>query len=296
LYLRYPRSEPLYVYFLAKIHKRFPKLIILSEFPTYPYDQEYKRDLKLKDRLVFFLDKITRQYLKHFINRVVAINYDQHIFGIDTISIDNGINIADYKPKTNLPVAPEFINIIGVANVSPWHGYDRFIRGLGKYYRQSSDTHREIIFHIVGAQAPYLNELVMLASQEGIADYVIFHEPTQGKELDSLFIDCQLAIGVLGGHRKGLEIMSPLKNREYCARGIPFIFSHSDPDFPADFQYSLHVSSGERPIDVSQLIDFIEQLKHENDVVKNMRTYASKTLSWSIKLNPVKSYIDNFVY
>lgn len=296
LYLRYPRSEPLYVYFLAKIRSQFPKLIILSEFPTYPYDKEYEGKLKLKDRLVFFLDKVTRQYLKHFINRVVAINYDQHIFGIETISIDNGINISDYKHTKNSLASPDPINIIGVANVSPWHGYDRLIRGLGKYYRQSSDPHRKIIFHIVGAQAPYLNELVMLASQEESADYVIFHEPTQGKELDSLFIGCQLAIGVLGGHRKGLELMSPLKNREYCARGIPFIFSHSDPDFPAGFQYSLHVNSSDNPIDVSQLIDFIEKIKEENDVAKNMRNYASRTLSWATKLDPVKSYIDDFVY
>ena len=292
LYLRYPRSEPLYVYFLAKIRQQFPNLIILSEFPTYPYDKEYEGNLKLKDRLVFFLDKMTRQYLKNFIHRVIAINYNQHIFGINTISIDNGINISDYRPTNNLLASLDPIQIIGVANVSPWHGYDRLIRGLGKYYRQSSGPHRKIIFHIVGAQVPYLNELVMLVSQEEIADYVIFHKPTQGKALDSLFIDCHLAIGVLGGHRKGLNVMSPLKNREYCARGIPFIFSHADPDFSESFQYGLHVSNDESLIDIDKLIGFIRQLRNEVDVAAKMRNYAYQFLDWSVKLEPVHNYID----
>lgn len=294
IYLRYPRSEPLYLVFLARIRQKFPKLTILSEFPTFPYDQEYKESCSHKDQIVFLLDKITRHYLKYFVDRVVAINYAHPIFGIETISIDNGIDVQNYTSIDYFPGALDSINLIGVANVSPWHGYDRVIKGLGEYYRKSDNFLKvqKVIFHIIGAQGAYLNNLLTLVQKEEVTDAVIFHQPTQGKELDNLFTDCHLAIGVLGGHRKGLEVMSPLKNREYCARGIPFIFSHIDPDFSDRFEYCLQLRSNETPIDIRNLIEFISELKDKHNVVSSMRHYAQETLDWSIKLRPVKAYID----
>lgn len=292
LYLRYPRSEPLYIYFLAKIRRSFPRLIILSEFPTYPYDKEYVGSIRLKDRLVIFLDRLTRQYLKHFIDKIIAINYEYSIFEIDTISIDNGIKIEDYSPIASVTDSLNPINLIGVANVSPWHGYDRLIKGLGDYYRQYLVSDQRVTFHIVGAQSSCLDELVSLVSAEGITPYVLFHKPSQGKELDLLFEDCHLAVGVLGGHRKGLKVMSPLKNREYCARGIPFFFSHIDPDFLDGFQYCLQIESNETPINIRNLIDFLHQLRNKKNVASRMRDYAQETLDWSIKLEPVRDYIN----
>ncbi|NEZ58816.1 glycosyltransferase family 4 protein [Adonisia turfae] len=292
LYLRYPRSEPLYLYFLDRIRKHFPKLLILSEFPTYPYDKEYCGSLTRKQKTVFLLDKITRRYLRYFIDRIIAINYEKSIFGINTISIDNGINPQDYQPISNLPVLLETINIIGVANVSPWHGYDRLIKGLGAYYRESSSPRYKVIFHIVGAQGAYLRTLLTLVEQEHVSHAVIFHGPKQGKELDTLFVGCHLALGVLGGHRKGLAVMSPLKNREYCARGIPFIFSHVDPDFPENFQYCLQLEADESPLDIKQIVSFILDLSNENNVAFYMRNYACKYFNWPIKLTPVYDYLN----
>ena len=295
LYLRYPRSEPLYLFFLARVRKLFPSLIILCEFPTYPYDKEYKGVSGIKDRFVFFVDKIIRRFLKQFINRAVSINYELPIFGIDTISIDNGIDVSSYLLIPESSDLSDVINIIGVANVSLWHGYDRVIKGLGEYYRQDSDSRPKVIFHIVGARLPYLDELRELVSQENVIHSVVFHEPRQGKSLDSLFMNCHLAVGVLGGHRKGLETMSPLKNREYCARGIPFIFSHVDPDFPEDFKYCLRTTSDESPVSIQNLISFISQLSREDGVASKMRDYANSSLEWAVKLKPVQAYIDDQV-
>ena len=293
LYLRYPRSEPLYLYFLWRIRKRFPKLLILSEFPTFPYDKEYSGAFTSKDKTVFFLDNITRRYLKYFIDRTIAINYEKTIFGIKTISIDNGINPQDYQPMPDVPALLETINIIGVANVNPWHGYDRLIRGLGNYYRESNRPDYKVIFHIVGAQGVYLSNLIALVDQENVNHAVVFHKPKQGEELDNLFLDCHLALGVLGGHRKGLEIMSPLKNREYCARGIPFIFSHFDPDFSIEFEYCLQLKADEIPLDVEQIIYFLISVSNKNNVIYNMRNYACKNLNWSTKLMPVYEYLNS---
>ena len=291
LYVRYPRSDPLYLSFLANIRNRVPALIILSEFPTYPYDKEYEATSCRKDRLVFFLDKATRSCLKYFINQAISINYGASIFGMNTISITNGINISDYEPVGRKPASLNTINIIGVANVNSWHGYDRVISGLGEYYRNSSGSDRKITFHIVGARFPYLKELLTLASKEGVTHAVVFHEPQQGRFLDLIFMNCHLAIGVLGGHRKDLYVMSPLKNREYCARGIPFVFSHTDPDFSSDFEYCLQLKSDESPLNIEELISFATDVYSKSDCVVEMRNYSRRFLDWSVKLQPVYTYL-----
>jgi glycosyltransferase involved in cell wall biosynthesis len=296
LYLRYPRSEPLYLYFLFRLRVQFPNLIILAEFPTFPYDPEYKDTTNLKDKLVFALDKLTRNYLKYFVSRIVSINYDFPILGISTISIDNGVDVKNFPLlSTEAGLKGENFRMIGVANVEPWHGYDRILRGLGQYYRQSERSDCTVTFHIVGAKSPYKDSLTQLIEKEGIAHAVTFHPPTEGKVLDDLFDNCHLAIGVLGGHRKGLEVMSPLKNREYCARGIPFVFSHVDPDFSESFNYGFQVTSGENPLDIEKLINFTNQLANESNVSVKMRNYAYEALDWSVKLKPVTAYLDEQV-
>jgi hypothetical protein len=291
LYLRYPRSDPLFLYFLHKVRSKCPKLLILSEFPTFPYDKEYFLPFSLKDAIIFLLDKLTRQYLSRFIDRAISVNYEKPIFGIPIISIDNGILVADYTTIIySLDVSPPALNLIGVANVNTWHGYDRVLHGLGHYYVQNHHPERSVVFHIVGAREPYLKELLALVTQLKITDYVVFHNPCQGKVLETIFVGCQLAVGVLGGHRKGLEVMSPLKNREYCARGIPFVFGHEDPDFPPDFPYALHLPSNEDPIDIQALINFIEKMGKINqnlNISEEMRTYATDHLDWSVKMKKV---------
>ncbi|NEQ55418.1 MAG: hypothetical protein F6K11_35770 [Leptolyngbya sp. SIO3F4] len=153
LYLRYPRSEPLYLWFLFRVRMCLPEIIILSEFPTFPYDAEYKRAITVKDKLVFGLDKLTRKYLKYFLDQIIAINYERPIFEIPAISIDNGINVADYAVRAKLQDSNHpVICLIGVANVSPWHGYDRILKGLADYLKRPIFSRRKVIFHIVVAR------------------------------------------------------------------------------------------------------------------------------------------------
>ena len=52
-----------------------------------------------------------------------------------------------------------------------------------------------------------------------------------GKELDELFDLADFAIGSLARHRSHIDKIKTLKNREYAARGIPFIYSETDEDF-----------------------------------------------------------------
>jgi hypothetical protein len=127
-----------------------------------------------------------------------------------------------------------------------------------------------------------------------LSKFVIFHGPKHGEELDSLLDKAHAAIGSLGSHRKGLCAAAPIKTREYCARGIPFVISYDDVDFPDDFPYMLKVPADESPVDIEQILQFYDRIK-EKEFVKEMREYAEKNLSWEVKLKPVIDEINRLL-
>ena len=169
-----------------------------------------------------------------------------------------------------------------------WHGYDRLIAGIGEYYR-SETSPRQVFFHVVGGVAS--NEMngsmhapgfATLIDKYGIKDYVIFHGQLFGEELDKVFNQSCFAIGSLARHRSGISVIKTLKNREYATRGIPFIYSEVDEDF--DHQsYVIKASPDESPINIAQVIDFIDNYHFEPlDIRKTV-----EHLSWKIQMERV---------
>ena len=294
LYLRHPRSDPLYLDFLKSVKRLHPKIVIISEIPTYPYDQEYINCNSIKDKLLIFLDKATRNKLKKYIDHIVVVAYEGNIFGIPSINITNGINTNSIKQISNVNSIDREIHLIGVGNLDFWHGYDRVILGLKEYYQKSNNSHQPIIiFNIVSPYRETVSKLQELTIDYNLSDYVIFHGAKHGQELDKLFERCHLAIGTIANHRIKLKHLSPLKAREYIARGIPFISSYEDSDFHANFPYILKVSATDEPINIQQVIDFTNKIYRNNDYSSKMREYATKNLDWSIKLKPILKLIEN---
>ena len=97
-----------------------------------------------------------------------------------------------------------------------------------------------------------------------------------GKELDELFDLADFAIGSLARHRSHIDKIKTLKNREYAARGIPFIYSETDEDFdrmpyilkaPADESAILEKSNGKGDKRVIKiLISKIKNLHLSNNI------------------------------
>lgn len=285
LYIRYPRSDPFYLFFLFMIKAVRPEILIFSEFPTFPYDQEKTEGSYLKQTIIRVLDMVTRRYLKYFIDRAVSVNYEKKIFGMKSININNGISVDNFTLKKSRPTltAQQTVNLIGVANVKPWHGYDRIITGLGKYYRCSTLC-RKVVFHVVGACEPILGSFKELAIDQGVEDYVVFHPPVKGIKLDDLFNASDVGVSTLGAHRIGLHELSPLKTREYCARGLPFLLGYKDPDFPEGFDYALECPADDSPVDIKKIVLFYESICQEPDNCKKIREHAENELDWSRKM------------
>ena len=278
----------------VKMFKQFRAHNIPSviEIPTYPYDQEYTGTISWEEKIKLTLDRWYRKELATQVNAIVTFTNDKEIFGQRTICISNGIDY-DHIPMQQKPPHPNNeIHLIGVAEVHYWHGYDRLIAGLGEYYKQKRE--KIVYFHVVGGvansemydsvHAPGFHELIV---KYGIEKYVIFHGQKFGDELDLLFNQADFAIGSLARHRSGITYIKTLKNREYAARGIPFIYSETDEDFE-QMPYIIKAPADESPVCLDEIVDFLENRHFEPEDIRRSIGH----LTWSEQM---KKVVDNTI-
>lgn len=253
-------ANPFTISMFQQLKRHGVKSVI--EIPTYPYDLEYI-GFPLKERLELGIDKLFRHKLAKSTDAIITYTDDCEIFGQKTIQISNGIELESIPLKKNNNDTSKEINFIGVAEVHYWHGYDRFIHGIGEYYKNSGT--KELYFHIIGGVGPsemynskHAPGFYELISRYNIENRVIFHGQMFGEKLDALFDKCDFAIGSLARHRSGITNIKTLKNREYAARGIAFIYSEKDSDFD-NKKYIIKAQADETAIDIKSIIDFINK-------------------------------------
>lgn len=233
---------------------------------------------KQSDAIVCVTDEITNYQLKC-----------SRCYNKPHVTIGNGFEV-NSVPLRSIPIFQDNeLHLLCVAMVNRWHGLDRLLQGLA-----TNKGMLRVVLHIAG-EGPELSHIKKLASDLGITDRVVFHGFTTGKALDYLFDQCHVAVGSLGIHRIGLREASILKAREYCARGIPFIYSISDPDFPSTFPYVLHLPADESPVDIEQVVEFAKRVCTDLDHPLKMRHYAEKNLDWSVKMKKLKNFLETLV-
>lgn len=252
---------------------------VVMEIPTYPYDQEYITPF-MKTEL--FIDRCFRKKMARLLDAIVTFSDQPTIFGVPTIQISNGIDFAKIPIKTQLNDTSHELHLIGVAEVHYWHGYDRLVRGLSEYYYYPHDY--KVYFHIVGELSGQRerDEILPAIKENRLEPYVIFHGKQHGEPLDQLFEQCDFGIGSLGRHRSGIDKIKTLKNREYAARGIPFIYSETDEDFET-MPYILKAPADESPIDIERIIRFYLTLNLSPQEIRD----TVRHLSWKEQMRKV---------
>ena len=249
----------------------------VTEIPTYPYDQEFAH-FGYKMRIELKIDQLFRRMLYQQMDALVTFSDTKRIFGQRTIRISNGVDFDSIPLHEPLTMNHE-LHLIGVAEVHPWHAFDRVMAGIGEYRGE-----RNVFFHVVGGVHPHRmkTDFLPIINKYGLYDKIIFHGQLFGDELTRVFNQCQFAIGSLGRHRCGITNIKTLKNREYATRGIPFIYSEQDSDF--DHQpYVLKAPADESPVDIQQIIDFMDHFKMKPDEIRK----TVEHLTWKIQMQRV---------
>ena len=252
---------------------------VVMEIPTFPYDSEYK--VQGISRQIF-QDKLFRRRLASNFDAIVTFSDYQEIFGQRTIRISNGIDFGSVEIKKTINNTTKELNLIGVAEIHEWHGFDRVVMGLAHYYAQPQDY--IVKFHIVGYFFSAEGETAFkkIVSDHHMEDYVILYGKKHGKVLDAIFDWCDFGVGSLGRHRVGIQKIKTLKNREYAARGIPFIYSETDSDFD-NKPYVLKVPADDSAININDVIDFYQKQSMSPQEIRD----SIKDLSWENQMRIV---------
>ena len=288
----FQNANPWLTRFFRKLRKAGIRAV--TEIPTYPYDQEF-RTFEWKMRMELKIDRLFRRRLYREMDAIVTFSDAQEIFGQRTINISNGVDfdsIPLHQPSAISHESSAF-HLIGVAEVHPWHAFDRVMAGIGEYYhyvRNNKEDVRDVYFHVVGGVHPnhMRNYFEPLLEKYQIRDRIIFHGQLFGKELDEVFNQCQFAIGSLGRHRSGITVIKTLKNREYAPRGIPFIYSEQDSDF--DHQpYVIKAPADESPIDIQRIIDFMADFQMKPEEIRK----TVESLQWKYQMKKVVDAVFN---
>ena len=279
----FQNANPWLIHFFKKL--REAGIHAVTEIPTYPYDAEFV-GFPFQTRMNLKVDQLFRHKLYAQMDAIVTFSDAKEIFGQRTINISNGVDFDSIPLHQTSAVSHQSseLHLIGVAEVHPWHAFDRVLTGLGNYKGSL-----KVYFHIVGGvHSNHMEKTFLpLIEKYHLQDKVIFHGQLFGDELTKVFNQCQFAIGSLGRHRSGITDIKTLKNREYATRGIPFIYSENDSDFDQQ-PYILKAPADESPIDIQGIIGFIDNFKMQPIEIRN----SVQHLTWKIQMQKVVDSIN----
>jgi hypothetical protein len=276
--LRYPYADYELIRFLYHLRKQNKQRKILIEFPTFPYAKELEGDQELLS-----IDRFFASFISPFVSHAFSFTNVSKIYGIPTTPVANGITPEEIPIRQYKIPAENRLQLLAVANISTWHGLDRVIEGIHidlKKHNRSS-----ILFHVVG-EGIERNRLEELVCQFGLKKHVIFHGVQTGDALNQFFDQCDLAVGSLGMHRIGLSDASPLKAREYCCRGIPFIIAYQDPSF-VNSPFVKVFPATDQAVSMDECRLFLEELRTKKCGSQEIRKHAEIQLSWSTTIQPI---------
>ena len=282
-YIRYPLADFPFMSMIKKLHK-ICKVVV--EIPTYPYDKQNKQLTGLFSKYKVLSDKFYRKKIHKYNVSFATFDDSKEIFGVNVVNISNGVDVESVKYLGEDLLKSKDVHIISVALIQRDHGYDRLIEGLKKYYENKTNDMPDVYYDIVGNGKEREN-LEYLVNTYNLNKYVTFYGGKFGEELDDIFLKNTIAVSVLGGHRSGLTKTSVLKNREYCARGIPFISSTPDTAVPEGCDFCKLVEANENPIDINEIVEYYEYVKQRPEIHKQMRKFAEETMTWEKQLKKV---------
>lgn len=285
IYIRYLIGNVGLLNFVKYAHKNNVKVLV--EIPTYPYLDEIQNNIQGKIKVT--LDNYVTKRLKNYISRIVCTNNDDEIFGIKTIKIDNGVDLEETKCISNNKVRDDkFINVIVVASICRWHGYDRFINSMKQYIKDNNEN--TVRFYLVGGgQNEDINYLKNIVVENRLQDFVYFTGPKDGKELDDLYEKMDFAVSSLALFRAGGG-HNPIKTKEYIAKGLPVVTGYEDKIVPSTLEFIYRVSNDES---IFKLDKIIEWYKKGNFNVEKIRQYAEEKVSWDSQIKIIINEINN---
>lgn len=267
-YVRFQFFCPFVLHMLKAFRQH--NVITIMEIPTYPYAIELRKQglLGIPKRSI---DSVFGSLCSRYIDTFASPLYGGIILGRPCLEIYNGIDVNETTPRK--PMKNSKIDLIAVAMMAPWHGYDRLINGLHEYYQKGGQ--RNVILHLVGEGAA-TPEYTRLIYQYSLEEHVIQHGKKFGPELDALYNYADIGVGALASSSKNVFRTNTLKVLEYMGKGLPVICEEGEVGIPSDSQYRLTIKNGNEAVSIEDVVSFYDSVytNEINHIISEIRTYC----------------------
>ena len=264
---------------------------IVIEFPNYPYLMDYIHSVdgvrpisrrisaRAKVLATAAADRLAAPRLKGLVDAVALIgNPADSYFGIRAVNISNGIDVdamSQVPPKQN----PDEIVLVGVAGTLWWQAYDRVLEGMHAY-RQAHPEGPRVRFILVGGDAKEMPDFLALVHKLELDDDVECPGFKTGEELAAIYARADLGVSKLGCYRRGLTSCSSLKAREYCAKGLPFLYTCEDSIENENVDFALRLPNDPSPVDMEAVVRFVRDCRKNGGLAREEREFARKHYDW----------------
>lgn len=283
IYIRRPGISILrYGKVLRQIKSRNVKLIF--EIPTYPLDitKGFSKaiaqilELSYLKRKVFPASTVIPVFLR---NTGVKMEPNM-IRSTNCVDYEKFKHIAFNKREKR-----DHFSMLGIAFTQYWHGYDRLIKSM------QVSNNQKITFTLFGNFTEETYRLINYCKENNIKN-VFFIEEKDISSTDDFYSGFDIGVGCLGLHRREKKqvdsiLDTSIKNKEYCAMGLPFIHAAKDEAFPDDFKYHKRVPDDESIIDLDEIISWVESLEMNTEKQEEMWKYAKEKLGFNSYINKI---------
>lgn len=281
----YVRNDPIEYIGLSMYRKAQQKgIFVITEIPSYPNVFANIRN-PLHQLLMTCVEALCEKVNRYTDLFAIIGDPCEEYLGKPALNIQNAVNVAQFALRK-----PEFSNsirLLGVASMSAWHGFDRLLQGLANYKGE-----QEVQLTLVGNEGDgSLQDWKLLAQKLGLGKKVIFLDGLYGEDLNELFAQSDVAISSIAWFRSKIQSGSPLKNREYMARGIPFVYSVADEGLSPDLDFALYIEDSESPVDVQAICEFALACRADASIPIRMRAFASQNMTWEAQYAKFFAYI-----
>jgi hypothetical protein len=304
VYYRYPGAHRLLTKLSEKLgHKLFFEHVTAETNEIRLYRKENPMRFKLSSMLshfeFYFLPlyrewrfgkRIRQLALMGICNSKQIADYECRLAGgrYKTFIQGDAVDVTQFNPR-KVPVLESDFRMVflkGGGTGADFNGLDKVFRGIAAY----NGPYR-IRFYLYGSNLKAEREQI---SALGIEEQVITGDFIQKAEADLLMDTVHIGIGALAVHRKGITETTTIKTREYCARGLPFISGHSDPDFTGNAEagvFNLELPANDDKLDLEAVIKWYKSLNFNAASVMNMHNFAVMFLSYHVKMKRLKTFL-----
>jgi hypothetical protein len=201
-------------------------------------------------------------------------------FSYKTKVVSNSVDVASCKlrePGTFNSKELRLFMLLGFP--APWHGVSRLVKSMEAYKGPV-----DITVDLIGDITP---QDKMVIDSSAIKSKLRCINKVPADKLDDELNQYHLGVGSLAMYKAQITEASPLKVREYLARGFPCLIGYNDTDRMQHKEletYIMAVRGDESLINMNEVIQFVSNVYSDPEHHLKVRKLAEKFLDTKVKM------------